>query len=315
MPLLTLKQIMADSGRRAVNGEASQDRYAVGAFNFSTVAEMVGIVQGAKKKNAPVILMASPGAVRYIGSLELIAECARGIAHTYPEVPICLHLDHATDMEQIKQAVVAGFTNVMIDASAEPLEVNIAKSREIADFAHMHSPYGKDQCSVEAELGMLAGHEEHIQVSEQDADKAYTDPTLVPYFVEKTRIDALAVAIGTAHGFYKAAPQIRFDLLEEIRRCTDIPLVLHGGTGVPDEDFKRCVRMGMSKINVGTGLKKVYTDAIKEALRELPETEYDPRKIVGPGRCAIADEIGRKCDLFNCTDKAPAVLGSIYGME
>ena len=138
---------------------------------------------------------------------------------------------------------------------------------------------------------MLAGHEDNIHVSEEDAGKAYTDPELVADFVEKTGIDALAVAIGTAHGFYKAAPKIRFDLLEEIRRKTDTALVLHGGTGVPEDDFRKCVAMGMSKINVGTGLKKVYTDAVREAIKSLPESEYDPRKIVGPGRKAIAAEI------------------------
>jgi ketose-bisphosphate aldolase len=309
-----MKQIMADSRRLATSADANEkDRYAVGAFNFSTIPEMVGIVEGAKKKNAPVILMASLGAIKYIGSLELIADTARGIARTFPEVPICLHLDHATDLEQIKHAVVVGFTNVMIDASKEDYEVNIKKSKEIADFAHNHSPFGIDGCSVEAELGMLAGHEDNVHVSEEEAGKAYTDPALVPRFVQETGIDALAVAIGTAHGFYKAAPEIRFDLLEQIRKCTDVPLVLHGGTGVPEDDFRKCVAMGMSKINVGTGLKKVYTDAVRDAIKTLPETEYDPRKIAGPGRYAIADAIAEKCDLFNCTGKAGDVLKSIYG--
>lgn len=311
MPLLTLKQILADSLKLALKEpDPAHARYAVGAFNFSTLPEMVGIVEGARKKNAPVILMASAGAIRYIGSLELVAETAKGIAKTFPEVPFCLHLDHYTDMEAIKQAVVAGFTNVMIDASAESFEVNIAKSHEIAEFAHKHSPFGIDGCSVEAELGMLAGHEDNVKV--EDAGKAYTDPELVPQFVERTHTDALAVSIGTAHGFYKAAPKIRFDLLKEIRGKTDVPLVLHGGTGVPEDDFRKCVAMGMSKINVGTGLKKVYTDAVRETIKTLPESEYDPRKIVGPGRYAISDEIAYRCDLFNSTGKAPDVLRSIY---
>lgn len=313
MPLLTMKQLMKDSRRLATTDSDPKERYAVGAFNFSTLPEMVGIVEGARMKHAPVILMASLGAVKYIGSLELIAECAKGLAKTYPEVPFCVHLDHAVDLDQIKRAIAAGFTNVMIDASKEPYEVNIQKSKEIAEFAHRYSPYGADGCSVEAELGMLAGREEHVQVSEEDAGKAYTDSTLVPRFVEETGIDALAVAIGTAHGFYKAAPKIRFDLLDEIRKCTDIPLVLHGGTGVPDEDFRKCVAMGMSKINVGTGLKKVYTDAVRQAICDLPDTEYDPRKIVGPGRHAIMEEIAGKCDLFNCTGTAEKILQSIYG--
>lgn len=312
MPLLTMKQILANSLKHATSGGDTAKKYAVGAFNFSTIPEIAGIVEGARKRNAPVILMASLGAIKYIGSLEIIAETVKGIAKTYPEVPICLHLDHATDLEQIKQAVVAGFTNVMIDASKEEFETNIAKSKEIADFAHNHSPYGINGCSVEAELGMLAGHEDNVHVSEEEAGKAYTDPALVPRFVQETGIDALAVAIGTSHGFYKADPEIRFDLLEQIRACTDVALVLHGGTGVPEDDFRKCVTMGMNKINVGTGLKKVYTDAVREAIKTLPEDEYDPRKLVGPGRDAIADAIAEKSDLFNCTGKAPAILRSIY---
>lgn len=310
MPLITMKQIMADSVKKATSKVNPKERYAVGAFNFSTIPEMVGIVEGARKKNAPVILMASLGAIKYIGSLELISETAKGIAKTYPDVPIVLHLDHATNMEQIKHAVVVGFTNVMIDASKESFEENIARSKEIADFAHNHSPYGIYGCSVEAELGMLAGHEDNIYVEE--SGKAYTDPELVSEFVEKTGIDALAVSIGTSHGFYKAAPEIRFDLLEKIRDKTDIALVLHGGTGVPEADFKRCVAMGMNKINVGTALKKVYTDAVRNAIMTLPLTEYDPRKIVGPGREAIAKAIAEKCDLFNCSQKNMDILKSIY---
>ena len=308
MPLLTMKQIMADSVKRATTDVKLEERYAVGAFNFSTIEEMVGIVEGAKEKNAPVILMASLGAVKYYkDSLDLIANTAKGLALAYPEVPICLHLDHATDLEQIKHAVIVGFTNVMIDASKESFEVNIEKSKEIADFAHKHSPYGIGGCSVEAELGMLAGHEDEVHVEE--SGKAYTDPSLVNEFVEKTGIDALAVSIGTAHGYYKAAPKIRFDLLKEIRKQTDVALVLHGGTGVPEDDFKKCVEMGMSKINVGTGLKKVFSDGVKGASKS---EESDPRKIVGPGRQAIAAAIAKNCDLFNCTGKTPYVLKHIY---
>lgn len=307
MALVTMKQIMADSVKRATTEGDPAERYAVGAFNFSTLEEMVGIVEGAQEKNSPVILMASLGCIKYYNnSLGLIAETAKGLALAYPEVPICLHLDHATDMEQIKQAVVAGFTNVMIDASSESFEINVAKSKEIADFAHKYSPYGADGCSVEAELGMLAGHEDEVHVEE--GGKAYTDPATVKEFVERTGIDALAVSIGTAHGYYKAEPKIRFDLLEEIRNQTDIALVLHGGTGVPEADFKKCVEMGMSKINVGTGLKKIFTDGIKN---EISPEESDPRKVVGPGRRAVAKAIAVNCDLFNCTGKAPAVFKSL----
>ena len=266
MPLLTMKQIMADSVRLATSADAKpEDRYAVGAFNFSTIPEMVGIVEGAREKNAPVILMASLGAIKYIGSLELIAETAKGIAKTYPEVPFCLHLDHATNLEQIKQAVVAGFTNVMIDASQEDFETNIAKSKEIADFAHNHSPYGINGCSVEAELGMLAGHEDNIHVEE--SGKAYTDPALVAEFVEKTGIDALAVAIGNAHGNYPVAPKLAFDVLEEIHKKTEVPLVLHGGSGITDDDFQKAISLGIVKVNIATASFNKLTQRAEEYLQ------------------------------------------------
>ena len=144
MPLVTMKQVIADSLKRALGCEPDPaDRYAVGAFNFSTIPEMVGIVEGARAKQSPVILMLSLGALKYIGSLELVADTAKGISRQFPEVPMVLHLDHATDLDMIKHAVVAGFTNVMIDASQEDFEVNIAKSKEIADFAHNMSLQNK----------------------------------------------------------------------------------------------------------------------------------------------------------------------------
>ena len=305
MPLLTIKQIMADSVRLATTDADPKERYAVGAFNFSTIPEMVGLVEGAREKNAPVILMASIGAVKYIGSLELVAEAAKGIAKTYPEVPFCLHLDHATNMEQIKQAVVAGFTNVMIDASQEDFETNIAKSKEIADFAHNHSPYGIDGCSVEAELGMLAGHEENVHVEE--SGKAYTDPALVKEFVDRTGIDALAVAIGTAHGFYKAAPKIKFDLLEEIRKQTDIALVLHGGTGIPEDMIKKAISLGVAKINVNTECQLAFAAATRKYIEEGKDLEgkgFDPRKLLAPGSEAIKETVREKINLFGSAGKA-----------
>ena len=301
MPLLTMKQIMADSVKLATTDVDPKERYAVGAFNFSTIPEMVGIVEGAREKNAPVILMASLGAIKYIGSLELIAETAKGIAKTYPEVPFCLHLDHATDMEQIKQAVVAGFTNVMIDASKEDFETNIARSKEIADFAHNHSPYGINGCSVEAELGMLAGHEDNIHVEE--SGKAYTDPSLVKEFVDRTGIDALAVAIGTAHGVYKGEPKLQFDILSQIREVVDIPLVLHGTSGVPDEAVEECIKRGICKVNYATDLRIAFTNGLNKYLAENPDT-IDPKKYSAAGREEVKKYVMSKMKVCGSVGKA-----------
>ncbi len=279
MGLVTLREILKDTREK---------HYAVGAFNMNSYEDSEGMIQGAARKNSPIIIMTSMACVKYVGLKPLVG-MIRGMADTY-NIPVCLHLDHATDLDLIKACVGAGFTSVMIDASKKEFAENIAITKGVVDFAHT---YG---CSVEAELGKLGGREENVEVS--DADKAYTNPEDVPQFVAETGIDALAVAIGTAHGFYKAEPKIDFPRLQQIVDITDCPLVLHGGTGVPEDDFRKCVAMGMSKINVGTQLKKDYTDALKKAVHELPETEYDPRPFMKQVKEACAQAVMEKIDLY-----------------
>lgn len=285
MGLVTLKEIL--TGTREGN-------YAVGGFNFNNYEDAQGIVDGAVQKNSPVILMASMGAVKYMG-LKQLTGMVKGMAASV-DIPICLHLDHATDHALIKEAIREGFTSVMIDASSCPYEENIAQSRMIARFAAL---YG---CSVEAELGMLGGREEDIVV--EDASASFTDPRDVVRFVEETGIDALAVAIGTAHGFYKSEPKLDFERLEKIVSLTDCPLVLHGGTGVPVEDFKKCIRMGMSKINVGTELKATFSNTLRDAVKTNSLSEFDPRKYAGPVKEACAKVVREKIDIFGSAGKA-----------
>ena len=285
MGLVTLREILADTREK---------HYAVGGFNMNSYEDSEGMVMGAARKHSPIIIMTSMACVKYVGLKQLVG-MIRGMADTY-NIPVCLHLDHATDIDLIKACVGAGYTSVMIDASKKEFEENIAITKSIVDFAHT---YG---CSVEAELGKLGGREENVVVS--DSEKAYTNPDDVPRFVEETGIDALAVAIGTAHGFYKAEPKIDFERLDAITKKTTCPLVLHGGTGVPEEDFRRCVKMGMSKINVGTKLKKDYTDALRKALKENPETEYDPRPFMRPVKEACAQAIMAKIDIFGSENMA-----------
>ena len=222
MSLVTLKEILA--GTR-------ENQYAVGAFNFSCPEDAEGIIMAGVEKNAPVILMVSMNALKYNG-LKATVGMIKGMAEAV-DIPVCLHLDHATDYDLIKECIREGFTSVMIDASKKPYEENIADTRMIVEYA---KEYG---CSVEAELGMLGGREENVVVEEASA--AMTNPEDVPRFVEETGIDALAVAIGTAHGFYKAEPKLDFERLEQIVKLTDCPLVLHGGTGVPEADFRKCL--------------------------------------------------------------------------
>ena len=285
MGMVTLREILADTREK---------HYAVGAFNMNSYEDSYGMIMGAARKHSPIIIMTSMACVKYVG-LKALVGMIRGMADTF-NIPVALHLDHATDIDLIKACVGAGYTSVMIDASKKEYEENIAITKSVVDFAH---EYG---CSVEAELGKLGGREENVVVD--DADKAYTNPEDVPRFVAETGIDALAVAIGTAHGFYKAEPKIDFERLHKIVGVTDCPLVLHGGTGVPEEDFRRCVNEGMSKINVGTQLKKDYTDALRQALQDNPEDEYDPRPFMRPVKEACAQAIMAKIDIFGSENKA-----------
>lgn len=285
MGLVTLKEILAGTREKG---------YAVGGFNFNNYEDAQGIIDAAVEKNSPVIMMASMGAVKYMG-LDQLAGMVRGMAASV-DVPVCLHLDHATDSNLIKEAIRAGFSSVMVDASALPYEENIAESKAIVQFARL---YG---CSVEAELGKVGGKEEHVEVSERAA--TMTDPSDVPRFVEETGIDALAVAIGTVHGFYKSEPKLDFERLAAILKVTDCPLVLHGGSGIPEADFKKCIHMGMSKINVGTELKATFANALRADMKACPESEIDPRKFMVPVKTAIKTAVMEKIDIFGSAQKA-----------
>ena len=283
MPLATLKEVL--KGTR-------ENSYAVGGFNFTGYEDAQGIVNGAAAKKAPVILMASASALKYIG-LKQTVYMVRAMAES-ASIPVCLHLDHATDLEMIRDCIRGGFTSVMIDASKKGYAENIAETAAITEYA---AKYG---CSVEAELGRVGGTEDNITVDEREA--AMTDPRSVPRFVEETGIDALAVSIGTAHGFYKSEPKLDFDRLQTIAGLTETPLVLHGGTGVPVEDFKKAVNCGISKINVGTELKATYTNAIRDAVRERPD-EVEPRFYMKRVKEWCAAVVEDKIGIFGSADR------------
>ncbi|MGE5494839.1 MAG: class II fructose-1,6-bisphosphate aldolase [Burkholderiales bacterium] len=283
MPLVTLKEVL--KGTR-------ENGYAVGAFNFNSYEDAQGIINGAVAKKAPVIVMASMGAVKYIG-LKTTAYMIKGMAESV-DIPVCLHLDHATDHDMIKACINAGFTSVMIDASMKSYEENIAETSSVVEYA---SKFG---CSVEAELGKVGGKEDNVDTDEPEA--AFTDPADVPRFVRETGLDALAIAIGTVHGFYKSEPKLDFEKLAAIAKVTDVPLVLHGGTGVPVEDFKKAIKLGMSKINVGTELKATYAKAVRESLAAKPN-EIDPRKFMGAVKDRCSEVVQEKIDIFGCANR------------
>lgn len=276
MALVSLQEILANT---------RTGKYAVGSFNFNGFEDVKGMVKAAKDLNAPIIVMASPSTTRYIG-LHCISGMIRGLAED-AGIPVTLHLDHCTDEEFIKACVKAGFTSVMIDASAKSFQENIDISRRIAGFAHS---YG---CSVEAELGVIGGHEEDAAGGEV----LYTNPKDVPVFLEATGVDALAVAAGTVHGFYKSEPKIDFDRIATIAGLTDTPIVLHGGTGVSDDSFKRAIACGISKINVGTELKYAYSDTLRKAVAGDPE-QHDPRKLMGRVTDSCGEIVKRRIGVF-----------------
>lgn len=273
--------------------KADKEGYAVGAFNANNMEIIQAIVKAAELENAPVIMQASQGAITYAG-LEYITGIVR-IAAENSKVPIALHLDHGTDFDQVVRCFRSGFSSVMYDGSKLPLEQNIAITNRVLEMAR---PVG---VSVEAELGKIGGTEDHVSVSEKEA--RFTDPEEAKYFVEKTGVESLAVAIGTAHGQYKGEPKLDFDRLKIIRELTGIPIVLHGSSGVPDEAVKQAIKLGVCKVNIDTNIREAFVGAMRKAVAEKPD-EIDPRKILGPARDATIEIIRDKIRVFGSSGKA-----------
>lgn len=267
--------------------------YAVGAFNCNNMEIVQAIVEAAKAEKAPVIMQASQGAIKYAG-INFIVEMAR-VAAAGAGVPVALHLDHGTSFSQVMQCIRSGFSSVMIDGSKYSLEDNIVLTRQVIAAAESVG------VSVEAELGKIGGTEDDITVSDREA--MMTDPEEARYFVEKTGIRSLAVAIGTAHGRYKGEPKLDFDRLKKIKALINIPVVLHGSSGVPDEAVQEAIALGVRKVNIDTNIREAFVEA---ARREIGTNldEIDPRKILGPARQAAIDIIRQKIRVFGSAGKA-----------
>ncbi len=273
--------------------QAQKGGYAVGAFNANNLEIVQGIVEAANELESPVILQASQGAIKYAG-LDYIAAIVK-TASEKVKVPVALHLDHGTSFEQAVQCIRAGFSAVMFDGSKHSFEDNIANTVAVV---RVGKPAG---VSVEAELGKIGGTEDDISVSDRDA--MMTVPEEAQEFVERTGIDALAVAIGTAHGPYKGEPRLDFARLQKIRDLVDVPLVLHGASGVPEDAIQKAISIGICKINIDTDLRQAFTAAIKQVLAEKPG-EIDPRKLLGPGREALKQVAKQKIQLFGSAGQA-----------
>ncbi|NLL41813.1 MAG: class II fructose-1,6-bisphosphate aldolase [Firmicutes bacterium] len=272
---------------------AKKGGYAVGAFNLNNMEIMQAIIEAAEEEKSPVFLQASQGGIKYAG-IEYIVAMARAAAEKV-SVPVALNLDHGTSFNQVVQCVRHGFSAVMIDGSQLPFEENIAITQKVVEIAH---PSG---VSVEAELGKIGGVEDDIVVDARDA--TFTDPKEAAEFAERTNVDALAIAIGTAHGVYKGEPKLDFKRLEEIAAATDVPLVLHGASGISDEQIRQAIPHGITKINIDTDLRIAFSQAIKDLLAEKPG-EIDPRKILGPARDAMKEVARAKMRLFGSAGRA-----------
>lgn len=300
--------------------KAYEGGYAIGAFNVNNMEIIQGITEACRDTNSPVILQVSSGARKYANHTYLKKLVEAAVLET--PVPIALHLDHGDSFELCKSCIDGGFTSVMIDGSHLDYEENIALTKKVVEYAKPRN------VTVEAELGRLAGIEDDVNVSLENA--SYTDPSQVEDFVERTGVDSLAIAIGTSHGAYKfkpgQKPQLRFDILKEVeKRLPGFPIVLHGASsvipefvkkinsnggkmpdaiGIPEEMLREAAKMAVCKINIDSDLRLAMTGTIREYFAENP-SHFDPRQYLKPARKAIYDLVTHKLkNVLGCNNKA-----------
>jgi len=300
--------------------KAYEGGYAVGAFNVNNMEIVQGITEAAQELNAPVILQVSAGARKYANHTYLMKLVEAAVAET--GIPMALHLDHGADFEICKSCIDGGFTSVMIDGSHHSFKENIEITKKVVEYAHSKG------VTVEGELGQLAGVEDDVNVSEEDA--SYTRPEEVQEFVEKTGVDSLAIAIGTSHGAFKfkpgQQPQLRFDILEEITKLLPgFPIVLHGASsvpqnfleeinkyggdmpgaiGIPEDMLRQAAKSAVCKINIDSDIRMAMTAAIRKYMAQNPG-HFDPRQYFIPARQAVKDMVAHKIsNVLGCNGKA-----------
>ncbi|MCI8652867.1 MAG: class II fructose-1,6-bisphosphate aldolase [Angelakisella sp.] len=311
MPLVTTAEMFK---------KAYEGGYAIGAFNVNNMEIVQGITEAAAEEKAPIILQVSAGARKYAKHVYLTKLVEAAVADT--GLPIALHLDHGADFDICKSCIDGGFTSVMIDGSHHDYEDNVALTKKVVDYAHAHGVV------VEGELGQLAGIEDDVNVSAEDAH--FTDPAQVEDFVTRTGVDSLAIAIGTSHGAYKfkpgQKPQLRFDILEEVgKRLPGFPIVLHGASsviqadvaivnqfggqmpdaiGIPEDMLRKAATMAVCKINIDSDLRLAMTAALRQYLVENP-SHFDPRQYLSPARAHIKELVKHKLvDVLGCAGHA-----------
>ena len=284
MPLVSMKEMLID---------AKENGYAVGQYNLNNLEFTQAILEASQEENAPVILGVSEGAARYMSGFYTVVKMVEGLIHDLNiTVPVAIHLDHGSSFEKCKEAIDAGFTSVMIDASHSPFEENIEITSKVVEYAHQHG------VSVEAELGTVGGQEDDVV-----GGIIYADPKECQELVERTGIDTLAPALGSVHGPYKGEPKLGFKEMEEIGASTGLPLVLHGGTGIPTKDIQKQSLMVLLKLMLILKTKLLQLKAVREVLNNDQDV-YDPRKYLGPAREAIKETVKGKIREFGTSNRA-----------
>ena len=284
MPLVSISEMIL---------KAKAERYAVGQYNINGLEFAQSFLQAANEERAPIILAASDRLVDYLGGFKTIAVMVKSLMEEMDiTVPVALHLDHGMNVERCKKAIDAGFTSVMIDGSHHPIDVNIEITKMVVDYAQ------KIGVSVEAEVGTVGGTEDGLVGGVQ-----YADPHDCTRIVKEAGIDALAAALGSVHGPYQGEPKLGFEEMELISNMTNVPLVLHGGSGIPLHQIKKSIELGHAKINVNTESIQFWAKTIREVLA-VEGTVYEPRSIITPAKEAIITVVKRKMAEFNTSGKA-----------
>ena len=267
--------------------KAEKFNYTVGSFNMHNLEMLPPMIMAAKEMGSPIIIQTSAGTAEYIGYGVIVAVCKHLAEHEC--VDVALHLDHATKFNDIRTAIEAGYSSVMFDGSALPFKENIMQTRTVAEYAHAHG------VSIEGELGTIGGTEEGISVSEND--KKYTNPDAAKTFVKEKHVHALAVGVGTNHGQYKSKTELNFPLLKTLGEVVPAPLVIHGGTGVKEEDIHQCTNYGVRKFNVGTELLVGWTEKAQEMFART-KVNTSLRKNIIPCNDVVKESIKKKIAIF-----------------
>jgi len=281
--LVTTAEIFRDS---------EKNRYAIGAFNINNMEILQAIIETAEEEKSPVIVAVSEGAIKYAG-LEYLSAMVH-IAAKKTNIPVAFHLDHGTTYDVIMKCIANGLTSVMIDSSSMPLQENITTTKEIVKVAHACG------LSVEAELGRLGGIEDNINTDERDA--RFTNPDEAKTFVEQTNVDSLAIAIGTSHGLYKGTPNLDLKRLDIIKKLINMPVVLHGASGVPYDQIENAIKLGVNKINIDTDVRLAFTSGIKDFFSKNPEA-FDPRKVCSSAKLAMKEVVREKIRAFKSNNR------------